>query len=59
MYAVPIVPFSGKLLDVPDSHPLLASVTEDSISLIIPAPPLQDLPFRYFELRVWRGWRFY
>jgi hypothetical protein len=59
MYADPIVPFSGQLLDVPGSHPLLAPVTEDSMSIIIPAPPLPDSPFRYFELRVWRGWRFH
>ena len=42
MYAVPIVPFSGKLLDVPCSHPLSAPVPEDSLSLIIPAPPRRD-----------------
>ena len=59
MYAVPIVPFWGKLLDVPDSHPLLAPVTEDSISLIIPAPPHFLLPLGYFELRDWRGRRFH
>ena len=42
MYAFPIVPFSGELLDVPDSHPLSAPETEDSMNLIIPAPPLRD-----------------
>ena len=52
MYTFPIVPFSGELLDVPVSHPLSAPETEDSMKLIIPAPPLRDRPFRYTELRV-------
>jgi len=57
--ALSVVPFSKELLWMPDSHPLSASVTEDSVYSTIPAPPHFRLPLGFFELWDWRGWRFH
>ena len=54
-----IVPFSKELSWMPDTRPLSASKTEDSMRSTIPAPPHFHLPLGYFELRDWRGRRFH
>ena len=57
--ALSVVPFSKELVWLPDSHPLSATVTEDSVGPTIPAPPHFLLPLGCFELRDWRGRRFH
>ena len=57
--ALSVVPFSKELVWLPDSHPLSATVTEDSVGPTIPAPPHFLLPLGCFKLRDWRGRRFH
>jgi len=52
VHALPVVPFPGQLLAVPNARPLPAPVAEDSDILTIPAPPHLDYPNGCSELRV-------